>query len=330
MAHSTMVLRRRCSHSVCHIRTVLIAALCIITSCNGYFSGSGIRTPYQFAAPAFTTRTRPFTSPAITTRTFRSLTEDDNVQDDSINTNSGGLYQRLLRPASWLPSLKSWRKKAFGKVTLQPKISLQSSKPASSLSTTTTTAINILSDLCAEPEGPRWAVPSNTTDLSGKWTPIVTEEFKKSYDAYLQNCSQSAIFRTIVLSSIGLTREEFQQKGRNLTIIGSNPAGSWKRTLVSSGADFNSSKYEPIHVSIADPDRDLVRVEAWWQDKGTVHKSILRGKPRVRGGIFETLRYLESDNVLVVDSFFHPSNTSKGVGGFRHGFVRWRFDRIIE
>jgi hypothetical protein len=176
------------------------------------------------------------------------------------------------------------------------------------------------------PEGPRWAISANKTNLTGRWKPIVTPEFKQEYDEYLKNCSQSVFFRKLVLSTIGLTEGEIQQNGRNLTITDRNPAGAWTRTLVSSGADLNTTDYEPVQVEIKDPDADLVQVEAWWEQQGKVHRSILRGKPRIKGGSFETLRYLESDNVLVTDSIFHPPPDSNG--SFRPGFVKWRYQRM--
>jgi hypothetical protein len=182
-----------------------------------------------------------------------------------------------------------------------------------------------------EPQGTRWAISANTTDLSGTWKPIVTTEFKKQYDEYLQNCSESVFFRKVVLNTLGLTVDEIKQKehGRNLTITGRNPAGSWARTLIASGADNNNTDFDPVYVEIKDPDADKVNVEAWWELDGAVHKSILRGKPRVQGGEFETLRYLEGNdtNVLVTESSFRPSPGGKATS-FRPGSIKWRYERV--
>ena len=176
-----------------------------------------------------------------------------------------------------------------------------------------------------QPVGPRWAIPANTTDLSGKWKPIVTAKFKEQYDEYLKNCSQSFAFRNLCLTFVGLTREEIKQNGSSLQIRGTSPVGVWERTLVSSGSDLCNADYEPFNVTFLDPDRDTVNVEAWWADNGTVHKSWLRGKPRVCGGEFESTRYLEPENdVLVCESVFHPNGATKG---FQPAYVKWRFER---
>ena len=119
-----------------------------------------------------------------------------------------------------------------------------------------------------------------------------------------------------------MTREEIEQNGNLLKIRGTNPVGVWERTLVSSGSDLQSAKYKPFNVTFLDPDKDAVKVEAWWTRNGTVHKSWLRGKPR--GGEFESTRYLEDDkDVLVCESAFHPN----GAKGFQPAFVKWRFER---
>jgi len=179
----------------------------------------------------------------------------------------------------------------------------------------------------------RWAVAAESTDLSGKWKPVVTDEFKKQYDEYLKNCTQSALFRRVVLSTLGLIEDTIEQDGQHLTMTSRNPAGSWTRTLISSGAssDEQQAVFEPTIVTIRDPDSDLVTVESWWEQQGTVHRSVLKGKPRVEGGVFETLRYLENDDTLITESMFHPPPPSdkknRRSTGFRPGYVRWKFRR---
>jgi hypothetical protein len=192
----------------------------------------------------------------------------------------------------------------------------------------------------------RWETAANTTNLSGKWKPIITEEFKQQYDDYLINCSQSFLFRKVVAGGIQFTREVIEQKeqGRLLTITATNPAANWNRTLVSSSSsedDPAAAASTTTTITITDPDGDLVQVEAWWQDNGTVHKSWLRGKPRVLGGEFETTRFLRGDDVLVCESKFHPnnntnsksnnnnsiSNTILTSGDFRPASVTWTFQR---
>jgi len=161
---------------------------------------------------------------------------------------------------------------------------------------------------------------AESVDLSGTWKPILTDAFKKEYDEYLANCSQSFMFRKIVANGIGYQKEIIRQLdgGVNLEIIATNPAGNWNRTLVTS-EDTN-----PLNVTITDPDGDKVHVEAYWKD-GIKHTSLLRGKPRVEGGVFETVRYLESEDVLVCDSVFIPPESSTK---FKYGQVQWRFRRV--
>jgi hypothetical protein len=195
-----------------------------------------------------------------------------------------------------------------------------------------------------QPRGTRWAMAANTSQLSGNWRPIVTPAFRKTYDEYLQNCSEPLLPRKLITSLLHTTREVIDHNGRNLTITSTNPAGTWSRTLVSSGAENtvnNKDEYDVVLSEIIDPDKESVTVESWWEDHGTVHRSVLRGKSRVRGGTFETLRYLEKndssssrdtvidegnkvDDILIVESFFHPSPESQG---FRNGHVQWRYER---
>ena len=160
-----------------------------------------------------------------------------------------------------------------------------------------------------QPKGPRWAVPANATDLSGKWKVVLTPEFKDKYDQYLQNITSPAWFRKVMLPTLGLLEDHIHQDGTKFTMSTKNPAGSWTRTLVSSGACTRSSTYEPLEVTIVDPDKDKVQVESWWEKGGTVHRSILRNKPKVKGGIFETLRYLDDHDTLITESIFHPPNS---------------------
>lgn len=161
---------------------------------------------------------------------------------------------------------------------------------------------------------------ADDVDFSGTWRPIVTSDFKNEYDEYLKNCSQSFMFRKVVVNGISTQKETIRHldHGENLQIVASNPAGDWNRTLVASAEP-------PKNVTIKDPDGDKVQVEAWWEQGGKVHKSWLREKPRVKGGTFETSRYFESDDVLVCESFFHPNPS--GPSEFKYGHVVWKFKR---
>ena len=165
-----------------------------------------------------------------------------------------------------------------------------------------------------------------SVDLSGTWSPIVTSSFKSQYDDYLKNCSQSFVFRKVIVNGIEYQRETIRQlnNGQHLEIIAQNPAGNWNRTL------FASDSNNPINTTIVDPDKDTVNVEAWWEDNGLRHKSVLRGKPRVNGGVFETVRYLdkEEEGVLVCESKFLPSEFEGSSSSFKYGRVLWRFRRV--
>jgi hypothetical protein len=203
--------------------------------------------------------------------------------------------------------------------------------PNSSTATTTTTTTKT-------PKGPRWAIA--TVDLSGSWKPIVTADFKLELNDYLANCSTlNYVMRKIIVNGMSLHKESIRQlqQGRELEIVAANPVGSWNRTLVASGTDdVHSEDYEPLDVRLEDPHNSggLVHVEAWWEERGTVHKSWLRGsKPQMFGGTFETLRYLESDDgdVLVCESTFHSHTTPAEEvfrNNYRDGHVVWRYQRV--
>ncbi|GFH47175.1 hypothetical protein CTEN210_03650 [Chaetoceros tenuissimus] len=161
------------------------------------------------------------------------------------------------------------------------------------------------------------SIPSiiSTTDLSGTWKPKVTNQFKSEYDEYLLNCSQSFMFRKVIVNGIALQKEIIQQHGNDLQITATNPAGNWDRTLI-----YNET------ISIKDPDGDLVTVESIWEDEGRIHRSWLRNKPRVHGGVFDTRRYLDSNvDELVCESQFIPATGSED--RFKVGHIIWRFER---
>ena len=197
---------------------------------------------------------------------------------------------------------------------------------------------NVTSEKHYKPK--RWAVASNETDLSGVWKPIVTPKFREEYDEYLRQCGEGIIFRRTMLGAIGFLKEVIEQKdrGRELSITGTTPIGRWKRTLIASGYDrdvtdklpssIESTLFEPVYSTFQDPDGDKVNAESWWEDNGRVHKSWLRGKPRVLGAEFESTRYLLGDNndVLVCESTFHPPPNYDS-NRFQPASLEWRFRR---
>jgi hypothetical protein len=175
-----------------------------------------------------------------------------------------------------------------------------------------------------KPAGDRWAIAAPGVDLSGDWSLIVSDDFKKEYDEYLKQLGQPFIVRSVALTLVGVTTEHTEQKeeGRTLFIRGTNARGIWDRTLVTSGADMVNDQFTPLHVPVDTADDERVEAEAWWEEEGTVHRSWMRGIGKYGGGDFESKRYLEEDGkVLVTESTFHPANKKdrKQVG------ITWRF-----
>lgn len=176
----------------------------------------------------------------------------------------------------------------------------------------------------SSPPGPRWAIAAKKVDLTGRWQIINSDEFREEYDLYLQSLGQPAIVRAIATTIVGFTREETIQddSGRKFTIKGINPRGVWERTLLSSGTEVGQSMYEAVNATVVTADDEKVQAEAWWEDVGHVHKSWMHGIEKYGGGSFESARYLESRNVLVCKSYFHPNDKSR-----KTSTMTWRFQR---
>ncbi|KAL7477159.1 hypothetical protein ACHAW6_002971 [Cyclotella cf. meneghiniana] len=181
----------------------------------------------------------------------------------------------------------------------------------------------------------RWAMSAPDCDLSGSWTLIANDSFKAEYDAYLKQLGFNRITRGVACSLIARTTEITKQtkSGRELYLKGVNPKGAWERVLIASGypdfetnADRKEGKdYTHMKTSIKTADSENVDAEAWWEKRGTMHRSWLKGGTKYGGGDFESLRYLEegSDgNVLVCESTFHPKDVTK-----KKAVVKWRFQR---
>ena len=188
-------------------------------------------------------------------------------------------------------------------------------------------------EMSAAHDHERWAVAAPDVDLSGSWTLIADDAFKAEYDQYLGNLGFNRITRGVACSLISRTLEETKQfeGGRKLFLKGTNPKGCWERVLVASGyPDFktHSAKkegqdYQHSKSFIKTADAEDVSAEAWWENRGTVHRSWLRGGTKYGGGDFESLRYLEENgSVLVCKSIFHPKDLSKS-----DAIVTWRFKR---
>jgi hypothetical protein len=173
--------------------------------------------------------------------------------------------------------------------------------------------------------GNRWAVAGNRTNLSGDWELIVTDDFCKQYNNYLQGLSQPRLIRSVALGIVGQTSEKIVQtdQGRSLKIVGRNIRGTWSRTLVASGTDLDHDDYVPQVVPIISADSEPVEAESWWGENGTIHVSWMSGVTKYGGGSFESRRYLEEDGqVYVCDSTFHPNDTSR-----EPNKITWRFRR---
>ena len=273
-----------------------------------------------------------FRTKTSTGTSLRSSMDEDDTKDTPVKEKLNTFLRKLKWPSH------------HGELRLSPKRFLASVRqlkgntkaPTALMDPTATVEKEVTGNAVTEqvlvqkedPNGPRWAISASHTDLSGVWKPVVTTQFKKEYDEYLQNCGEKFVFRKVVVNAIGLQREHIIQKqqGHELEICATNPAGSWNRTLVASGADVGQDIFEPVNASIVDPDGDLVQVEAWWEQGGTVHRSWLRGKPRLYGGAFETVRYLESEDVLICNSTFHPSPDAS-TSRFKYAHVVWKFHR---
>ena len=178
------------------------------------------------------------------------------------------------------------------------------------------------------PTGTRWAVSDQNVDFTGNWKPIMTEEFRKDYDKYLEGFGQSGLVRTVALNILSQTSEEITQleQGKSMLLVLKNIRGAWSRTLVSSGTDSDSTDFDdyvPLHIPIKTADGETVEAESWWEDNGTIHVSWLRGSKKYSGGNFESRRYLEDNgNVYVCESIFHYNDKTK-----QPNRITWRWQR---
>jgi len=187
----------------------------------------------------------------------------------------------------------------------------------------------------ATPKGDRWAIAAPGVDLSGKWELIVTTDFKKMYDKYLDRLGQPRLVRSVALSGpvIGKTMEEVIQfdLGQSLQIRGKNVRGTWDRTLVASGTTKKSDVCEPLIVPIQTVDQEMVQSEAWWEDQGKAHVSWMRGVSMYGGGSFYSRRYLEEkeheddETVYACEGFFEFNDPKK-----ENNELTWRFRRQTE
>ena len=176
------------------------------------------------------------------------------------------------------------------------------------------------------PMGDRWSICDPSVDLSGSYALAVDDEFYQEYEEYLTGLGIGYFIRKVALQVISQTSEIIEQTkdGKEMRIIGSNPKGKWDRTFISSGSDFATDVgedfvHDQMEMKLANAEDVLG--EAWWEEKGTVHRSFLRGGGAdYGGGDFESKRYFDENNTYICESLFHPENDERKTLS-----VTWKF-----
>ena len=187
-----------------------------------------------------------------------------------------------------------------------------------------------VSKVSKNPKGNRWAVAAPGVDLTGHWSLIVTDEFKRDYDRYLEGLQQPFLVRSMAVGLLSMTTDECNQKdgGKSLLIHGRNARGVWDRTLIASGTEVGVPEYTPLSVPVMSAESEQVLAESWWEENGTVHVSWLRGVNKYGGGAFESRRYLEDNGkIYVCETTFHRQDADKGDNDVK---IAWRFRRQAE
>jgi hypothetical protein len=193
-------------------------------------------------------------------------------------------------------------------------------------------------------------------DLTGRWRPATTvsSQDRTDYNEFLKACcSDKTSFwtRKLLTSSSIVSRQEFVVKqldeGRILEFVDIHPLSSnvWNRTIVtnrdpenSSGSSLTMAREDDVKFDsyrsyvnrLKDPQGDPILIEAYWQENGTVHTSLLRkvddsndGDRSATQGWLQTRRYLysgknnletdkqedqeETKRVMVVETTYHSS-----------------------
>ena len=188
-----------------------------------------------------------------------------------------------------------------------------------------------ISKISKNPKGNRWAVAAPGVDLTGHWSLIVTDEFKRDYDRYLEGLQQPFLVRSMAVGLLSMTTDECKQtdNGKSLLIHGRNARGIWDRTLVASGTEVGVTKFTPLSVPVMSAESEQVLAESWWEANGTVHVSWLRGVNKYGGGAFESRRYLENNGqIYVCETTFHRQDADKDDDDDIK--ITWRFRRQAE
>lgn len=221
-------------------------------------------------------------------------------------------------------------------------------------------------------------------DLTGRWRPSKTISTKdlQDYDQFLKACCSDQISywtRQLLSSYSVVSRQEFVvnqfDDGRRLEFVDIHPLSSkvWNRTIVTSKSPENDllgdntstngrSDDSNLHDDgsyvnqLKGPQGNPVLVEAYWEEDGTVHTSLLQ---KVNDGTIEkedadnqgwlqTKRYLfpgpdsletqqnEDDDktVMVVETTYHSTlyPTEKAKRGDLESSARvvWRWEKVDE
>ncbi|GMH70195.1 hypothetical protein TL16_g05347 [Triparma laevis f. inornata] len=150
--------------------------------------------------------------------------------------------------------------------------------------------------------------------FSGAWKLIASEEFKKQYDAYLNNLGQPKLVRGVALSLVQFTSEvtEHDVESGGLRVTGKNPKGVWDRVLELTGEDASG-------VPVLTADSETVDAISYWE--GETHVSVLKGSKKYGGGDFSSRRSMEGE-VYVCESVFIPNDFSQPKAE-----ITWKFER---
>ena len=198
-------------------------------------------------------------------------------------------------------------------------------------------------------------------DLTGRWRPskTISTQDLNDYDNFLKACCSDQLSywtRTLISSSSIVSRQELVVKqldgGRVLEIVDIHPLTSrhYNRTIVTSKNTENSKMlhddYQAYENRLKDPRGNPILIEAYWQENGTVHTSLVR---QVDGGDtsddrnsdewLQTKRYLFSEKdhfkdnevdqegktrMMVVETTYHsaalPAETQ----------MIWKWEQVSE
>jgi len=193
---------------------------------------------------------------------------------------------------------------------------------------TPTTSMN----LPTLPTNTRSKTCAHHTDLSGSWTLVIADNFLLEYDNYLTALGINYFVRKVALQVIYQTTEVIEQSsegGTELRIIGSNPKGVWDRTLIASNGvkveNNDGDKFTHERFQTTTAEGEDIMSEAWWEEGGTVHRSILLdAASKYGGGDFESKRFLDAEDNYICVSTFHPQTE-----GMKPVSITWKYSRVI-